>query len=156
MNKFKQRVYGVEDFSNKDYATLLKSKTEKKIKSHQSLQPLVVILYIVTIILLAVPFFIQLPDWINTIIYFVYPITYIGAFALQLVIAYSIMITILGAAFSAGLDKDNPPFDMIVGALYCVLAVFVFIACPPVAVANQIKKEDLIIKATDKVLSESN
>ena len=79
----------------------------------------------------------------------------IGYYILKILNAVSkAYITVMrGAAFSAGLDMDKPPMDMIVGALHAVLTIFIFIACPPVAISNQIKKDKLIIQAADKVLS---
>lgn len=153
MSKFKERVYNVDEFSNKEYAELLKMKTEDAMATTSSWFSLVIVLYTVTIALIAVPFFVNVPGWVDSIITFVTPITYIASFALQVLTSHKIMAVMLGAAFSAGLDMDKPPMDMIVGALYAVLTIFIFIACPPVAISNQIKKDKLIIQAADKVLS---
>lgn len=153
MNKFQRRVYEIDEFTNKEYADILKTKTESELETHKSLSLLITVLYIVTVVLLSVPFFLNIPSWIQGIITFVTPIAYIAAFALQCVAAHKIMARILGAAFSSGLDMEKPPIDMIVGALYSILAIFVFITCPPIAVSNQIKKDKLIIKTADKVLS---
>lgn len=153
MGKFKERIYHVDEFSNKEYAELLKLQTEEQLEKHQTFAPLVMVLYIATIVLLGIPFFLTVPTWLQSIVSTISPIVYIGSFIFQVIIAHKMMILILGSALSAGLDKNNPPFDMILGALYCVLAIFAFIICTPLAVSNQIKKDKLIIQAADKVLS---
>jgi hypothetical protein len=153
MGKFKERIYHIDEFSNKEYAELLKLKTEEQLEKHQTFAPLVMVLYIATVVLLAIPFFLTVPGWLQSVISTISPIIYIGSFVCQVLIAHKMMILILGSAFSAGLDKNNPPFDMILGVLYCIIAVFTFIFCTPIAVSNQIKKDKMIIQAADKVLS---
>jgi hypothetical protein len=153
MSKFSERVYNVDEFTNKEYAELLKLKTEDSLESHKSNSFLAWVLYLITVVLVAVPFFMNIPDWANEIILFVRPITYIATFVLQIIVANKIMMRILGSAFAAGLDTDKPIFDVVIGALYSVLAIVIFIICPPIAIGNQIKKDKLIIMAAEKVLA---
>ena len=45
MSKFSERVYNVDEFTNKEYAELLKLKTEEQLEKHQTFAPLVMVLY---------------------------------------------------------------------------------------------------------------
>lgn len=156
MKKFKERIYSISEFYDKEYAEYIKKKTEGELATHKSLYSLVIVLYIITIAFLVIPIFVNLPDLASGVIGFITPITYIVSFALQIVAAYRIMGLIMAAAFSAGLDMDKQPLDFIVGALYTVLTIIIFVICPPASVKKQINKDNKLIKMAENVISSEN